>query len=118
MGVRAAAPAAVSAAVRRRRVLAVLCGLAFAVVFPAALVDARLWVVQAAADVLVAGYLLQARRGVVKARARRRAAEWRRDAAGRAAAAAGPGGGPRPAPPAPPPGPPPLSVSPPLTAQG
>jgi hypothetical protein len=86
----AAAPAAVSAAVRRRRVLAVLCALAFAVVFPAALIDARLWVVQAVADVLVAGYLLQARRAVVKARARRRAAERRRYAAEWAAAAAEP----------------------------
>lgn len=82
--------AAVPAAVRRRRVLAVLCALAFAVVFPAALVDARLWVAQAVADVLVVGYLLQARRAVVKAHARRRAAERRRYAAEQAAAYAEP----------------------------
>jgi hypothetical protein len=89
--VAAPAPAAaVPAAVRRRRVLAVLCALAFAVVFPAALVDARLWVAQAVADVLVVGYLLQARRAVVKARARRRAAERRRYVAERAAVYAEP----------------------------
>ncbi|MFL6075598.1 MAG: hypothetical protein ACJ73S_19600 [Mycobacteriales bacterium] len=96
----AAAPAAVSAAVRRRRVLAVLCALAFAVVFPAALVDARLWVAQAAVDALVVGYLLQARRAVVKARARRRAAERRRYAAEREAVPAEPVEAPEPAAPA------------------